>query len=68
MNSNNYHTALPNLDYLYDESPFEESPMVPMRKPGPVRALAASEIDWSQVEVLLPARKTAVPTLNVTGV
>jgi hypothetical protein len=71
MNSNNCHPAFPNLDCLGDESPVEESQtlesrMVPMRKPGPARALAPAEIDWSQVEVLLPARKMSVETLNVT--
>jgi hypothetical protein len=40
--------------------------MVPMRKPGPARALAPAEIDWSQVELLLPAGKLSVETLNVT--
>ena len=57
MNSNNCHPAFLNLDCLADESPVEESQtlesrMVPMRKPGPARALAPAEIDWSQVEVL----------------
>ena len=71
MNSNNSHPAFLNLDCLADESPVEESQtlesrMVPMRKPGPARALAPAEIDWSQVEVLLPARKMSVETLNVT--
>ena len=71
MNSNNCHPAFLNLDCLADESPVEEfqtldSRMVPMRKPGPARALAPAEIDWSQVEVLLPARKVSVETLNLT--
>jgi hypothetical protein len=71
MNSNNSHPAFLNLDCLADESPVEESQtlesrMVPMRTPGPARALAPAEIDWSQVEVLLPAPKMSVENLNVT--
>jgi hypothetical protein len=71
MNSNNCHPAFLNLDSLADESAVEESEtlasrMVPMRKPGPARALAPAEVDWSQVEVLLPARKMSVENLNVT--